>query len=78
MARRCRAAAVGQIKCTLTGHEMPARLDALQEHLQSRKYLHAKATVAVDPGALPAHMVVSDKHPYVQAAVAGQPAAPAA
>jgi len=39
------------------------RLDLLQQHLTSRRYLKAK-DAAVNLNALPAHIVPSDQHAY--------------
>jgi len=52
-----------QVKCKYTGHEMPMRLDLLQQHLTSRRYLKAR-DAAVDLNALPAHIVPSEQHAY--------------
>lgn len=38
----------GKIHCSLTGHDVPARLDALQQFIAGRAYQHARAWYAAD------------------------------
>ena len=38
----------GKVRCLVTGHEMPARLDAIQQHFNGKRYKNAKARAKYD------------------------------
>lgn len=55
-----------QVKCALTGHELPCRLPELQVYTSGKKYRRlAGASPAFDYAKFEPHIVPSTKNPYV-------------
>lgn len=55
-----------QIRCMLTGHELPCRLPELQAFTAGKKYLRMSKTSGVlDYSEYEPHIVPSTKNPYV-------------
>lgn len=55
-----------QVRCTLTGHELPCRLPELQVYTSGKKYRRlVRASPAFDYAEFEPHIVPSTKNPYV-------------
>ncbi|XP_070531962.1 surfeit locus protein 2-like [Ptychodera flava] len=54
-----------KIKCTLTGHEMPCKLNVLQTHTQGKKYKKLKKQSDFDYEKYKPHIVPSNKKGHV-------------
>lgn len=62
----CGQAVHPQVRCSLTGHELPCRLPELQVYTSGKKYQRlSRASPAFDYTALEPHIVPSTKNPYV-------------
>lgn len=55
-----------QVRCALTGHELPCRLPELQVYTRGKKYQRlVRASPAFDYAEFEPHIVPSTKNPYV-------------
>lgn len=62
----CGQAVHPQVRCSLTGHELPCRLPELQVYTSGKKYQRlSRASPAFDYTAFEPHIVPSTKNPYV-------------
>lgn len=67
-----RPASRPQVRCALTGHELPCRLPELRVYTSGRKYRRlTHACPAFDYSAFEPHVVPSTKNPYVGAGPTG-------
>ena len=58
-----------QVRCALTGHELPCRLPELQVYTRGKKYRRlVRASPAFDYAEFEPHIVPSTKNPYVAGA----------
>lgn len=55
-----------QIQCTLTSHELPARVQVLEAHMQGKKYRKLLAAKEIQiPDKFKEYIVEHTKKPYV-------------
>ena len=55
----------GKIRCTLTGHEMPAQLPAVEAYWSGKKYRSAKTKAEYDFSQHEPYLVPHTKNPYL-------------
>ena len=55
----------GKIRCTLTGHEMPAQLEAVDAYWSGKKYRSAKAKREYDFSQHEPYLVPHTKNPHL-------------